>query len=221
MFFSNYPRGEELKTMWSSFAKQMQNEAPITRWGEVVNTNNKNVYKAVLAMDEIIYDFYRKTFNEESEKTIVPYMVTIAMNIIARNAIMDYEVEMDLPPYEFTNYMQSTRLCTVLTRTKDDSEMPEDFSKYSNVLTETFPNEELTLWDMFMTEEECVKFESMCHRENEELGIPFIDSFFNMVTFDFVRNYLNLPNERNVKYYNLEENESGDYDISLSCGCVC
>ena len=200
MFFADYNlEPESLCKLWGEFMKTKQAYTPNERWSELINTNSKNSEFAVLTMDNIIYDFYRNNFNEESENTSIPYYYTTFMIVLAKKATIDYRVEMNIPAYEFTTYFESTRLTTLFERNKDYSEAPENFSKYQDRIIELFPNEEITLYKMFNEEDEVKKFETMCE-DDKEYGLAFIDAFSNLLAYDFVKNYMKLPNTRVVDF---------------------
>ena len=148
-------------------------------------------------MDNIIYNFYKNTYTEEDEHNIAPFLCTSMMIILAKKTTIDYGVEMNIPDYEFSTYFQSTRLYTVFERTREFSEQMDDFAKYEGKIKEMFPDDETTLWALFNDQEMANIFDNICN-DTENYGIPFIDTFTNILTYDFVRNYMNLPNERNL-----------------------
>jgi hypothetical protein len=132
------------------------------------------------------------------------------MIILAKKATIDYNVEMNIPAYEFTTYFETTRLESLFERTRDVSELHDEFKKYEGKLNELFPEEETTLWKLFNDEEKSKKFDELCDN-NDGFGIGFIDVFTNMLVYDFVKNYLQLPNERNLN--DLYSDDDEDYEI--------
>ena len=207
MFFNDYSLdNESLCKLWGEFSKVKQSYTPNERWNELVNTDAKNAEFATLTMDNIIYDFYEKTYDEESEKTQAPFYCTTMMIIIAKKAAIDYRVEMNLPSYEFTTYFEGTRLTTVFERNKEFSEALEVFTKYQEKMLEVFNVDEITLWRMFNEPELIEKFDELAE-DNENFGIPFLETFTNILTHDFVRHYLHLPNERIIPDYFEKEDE--------------
>ena len=215
MFFDEYPK-EKLSQMWSEFAKTKRDYTPEERWKEVIDSKYRNAAFAALSMDNIIYSFYKDTYDEESEKTCVPCVCTSMMIILAKKATIDYNVEMNIPAYEFTTYFETTRLESLFERTRDVSELHDEFKKYEGKLNELFPEEETTLWKLFNDEEKSKKFDELCDN-NDGFGIGFIDVFTNMLVYDFVKNYLQLPNERNLN--NLFSDDDEDYEICDEGDC--
>ena len=226
MFFNEYPK-EKLSQMWGEFAKLKRDYTPETRWNEVIDSKYRNAAFAALTMDNIIYSFYKNTYDEESEKTCVPCVCTSMMIILAKKAIIDYNVEMNIPDYEFTTYFETTRLESLFERTRDVSELHDEFKKYEGKLNELFPEEDTTLWKLFNDEDKSKAFDELCDN-NDGFGIGFIDVFTNMLVYDFVKNYMQLPNERNLNdLYNDDEDEccyngcDGEYCDSECCEDDC
>ena len=215
MFFDEYPK-EKLSQMWSEFAKTKRDYTPEERWKEVIDSKYRNAAFAALSMDNIIYSFYKDTYNEDSEKTCVPCVCTSMMIILAKKATIDYNVEMNIPAYEFTTYFETTRLESLFERTRDVSELHDEFKKYEGKLNELFPEEETTLWKLFNDEEKSKQFDELCDN-NDGFGIGFIDVFTNMLVYDFVKNYLQLPNERNLN--DLYSDDDEDYEICEEGDC--
>lgn len=215
MFFDEYPK-EKLSQMWSEFAKTKRDYTPEERWKEVIDSKYRNAAFAALSMDNIIYSFYKDTYDEDSEKTCVPCVCTSMMIILAKKATIDYNVEINIPAYEFTTYFETTRLENLFERTRDVSELHDEFKKYEGKLNELFPEEETTLWKLFNDEEKSKKFDELCDN-NDGFGIGFIDVFTNMLVYDFVKNYLQLPNERNLN--DLYSDNDEDYEICDEGDC--
>lgn len=215
MFFDEYPK-EKLSQMWSEFAKTKRDYTPEERWKEVIDSKYRNAAFAALSMDNIIYSFYKDTYDEDSEKTCVPCVCTSMMIILAKKATIDYNVEMNIPAYEFTTYFETTRLESLFERTRDVSELHDEFKKYEGKLNELFPEEETTLWKLFNDEEKSKQFDELCDN-NDGFGIGFIDVFTNMLVYDFVKNYLQLPNERNLN--DLYSDDDEDYEICDEGDC--
>ena len=214
MFFDEYPK-EQLTSMWREFAKLKRDYTSEERWKEIVDKQYRNASFAVLTMDNIIYDFYKNTYNEESEKTVCPFICTSMMVILAKKANIDYGVEMVLPAYEFTTYFETTRLESLFERTRDVTELRDEFKKYEGKLNELFPSEEITIWKLFNEEELAKKYDELCDN-NDGYGIGFIDVFTNMLAYDFVKNYMQLPNERDLNDLYIDD-ESEDYDEVEAC----
>ena len=212
MFFDEYPK-EKLATMWREFAKIKQSYTSDERWSEIIDRCYKNAAFADLTMDNIIYSFYKNTYSEEDEQTCVPFVCTCIMLILAKKATIDYAVEMNIPDYEFSTYFQSTRLTTVFERTREVSELHDEFKRYEDKMKELFPEEEITLWTLFNDVETSKKFDELCD-DVENFGIAFIDVFTNILAYDFVRNYMNLTNERNLN----DIYEENDYDECYTTG---
>lgn len=219
MFFDEYPK-ENLATLWSEFAKVKKDYTPEERWKEVIDSKYRNASFAALTMDNIIYDFYKNTYGEEAEKTCVPCVCTSTMIILAKKANIDYGVELNLPAYEFTTYFEETRLETLFERTRDVSELHDEFKKYEGKLTELFPEEGTTLWTLLNDEENAKKFDELCDN-NDGFGIGFIDVFTNMLAYDFVKNYLQLPNDRNLTDLYNDDDEEYDYACEGEAVCEC
>lgn len=196
MFFDEYPN-DKIGCVWREFAKIKQSYTPDERWKEIIDKSYKNAAFTVLTMDNIIYNFYKNTYTEEDEQNCGPFLCTSMMIILAKKATIDYGVEMNIPDYEFLTYFQSTRLSTVFERTREFSEQMDDFVKYEGKIKEMFPDDETTLWVLFNDPEMADGFGKICD-DVENYGIKFIDTFTNILTYDFVRNYMNLPNERNL-----------------------
>ena len=196
MFFDEYDTSK-LPSMWSAFAKVKKDYAPEERWSEIIDKSYKNAAFAALTDDNIIYDFYRNHYSPEDEKTNVPYVCTTLMIIMSKKANIDYGVEITLPAYEFTTYFETTRLHSLFEKTRDVAELKDDFKKYEDKIKELFPSDELTLWNLWNTPETAKQFADVCD-DNENFGIGFIDAFTNMLVYDFVKNYMELPNDRNL-----------------------
>ena len=196
MFFEDFQK-EDLPKVWGEFARIKRDYTASERWKEVIDEEYRNAAYADLTMDNIIYEFYQNTYDEEAEKTCVPCVCTSMMIILAKKANIDYSVEMTLPAYEFTTYFETTRLHELFARTRDLSELHEEFKKYEDKLTELFPDEDTTLWKLCNDEDKAKIFEELCDN-NDGFGIGFIDVFTNIIAYDFVKNYLCLPNERNL-----------------------
>lgn len=203
MFFDEYPK-DKLTCVWREFAKIKQSYAPEGRWSEIVDKSYRNAPFTVLTMDNIIYNFYKNTYTEEDEQNYGPFLCTAMMIILAKKTTIDYGVEMNIPDYEFSTYFQSTRLSTIFERTREFSEQMDDFTKYEGKIKEMFPDDEITLWRLFNEPELVTEFGKICD-DTENYGITFIDTFTNILTYDFVRNYMNLPNERNLNDIYSEE----------------
>ena len=209
MFFDEYPK-DKLTQMWREFAKVKKDYTPQERWDEVIDKNYRNAEFAVLTLDNIIYDFYRNTYDEEAEKTCVPCVCTSVMVILGKKTNIDYGVELVLPAYEFTTYLETTRLSALFERTREVSELKDDFKKYEGKLMELFPVEDVTLWNLLNDEEMATKFDELCDN-NDGYGIAFIDVFTNILVYDFVKNYMQLTNERNLNdLYKEDEEYYGD-----------
>lgn len=194
MFIKDYPL-DKLSSFWGEFLKAKQAYTPNERWEEIVNTNYKNKDFLVLSYDDILYNGYTQKYNEESEKTVVPFISTAFTIILAKKVIIDYGVEMNLPSYEYDTYFESTRLSTLFDRTRDVSELQDKFEDYEKKLTEMF-SEETTLASIFTEENNAKQIDELC--DNSEYGMQFIDIFTNIIAYDFVKNYLHLNNKRNI-----------------------
>lgn len=218
MFFDEFSK-EQLPKLWGEFAKLKKDYTPEERWKEVIDKQYRNASFAALTLDNIIYDFYKNTYNEESEKTCIPCVCTSMMVILAKKANIDYNVELVLPSYEFTTYLETTRLESLFERTREVSELHDEFKKYEGKLTELYPEEGITLWSLLNDEDKAKLFDELCDN-NDGFGIGFIDVFTNMMTYDFVKNYLQLPNERNLNDLYRDDNEDYEYDGSPDECCV-
>lgn len=227
MFFDEYQK-ENLPHMWRDFAKVKQSYTSEERWSDIIDKSYINAAFADLTMDNIIYNFYKNTYTEEDEQTCAPYVCTCIMLILAKKATIDYAVEMNIPDYEFSTYFQSTRLTTVFERTREVSELHDEFAKFEKKMKELYPDEEMTLWSLFNNPDTAKKFDELCD-SIEHYGLAFIDVFTNILAYDFVRNYMNLPNERNINdIYECNEDYADDcvetYDDGGECcanGCGC
>ena len=215
MFFDEFQK-DKLSHLWGEFAKIKSSYTPNERWKEIIDSEYKNADFAALTLDNIIYDFYKNTYNEESEENCVPCVCTSTMVILAKKTNIDYDVEMVLPSYEFTTYFETTRIDTVFERTRNVSEMQDEYQKYENKLKELFP-EETTLWNLLNNVENAEKYDELCEN-NDGFGIGFIDVFTNILAYDFVRNYLLLPNERDLSIiYSKSENSIFDTPTDDMC----
>lgn len=196
MFFEvNKYTHEELKTFWQNFSKLTNHYTSNERWSEIVPKNDEYSDFMSLTFDNVLFNGHDNLFkNEDDFKTCCPFIFGALSIILAKKVIFDYGVKETIPYYEFETYYQSTRLITVFERTREFSELKEDYKKSEDLLLTTFPDEEVTLWHLLTVPDLSGKLDELF--EEKEFGIQLIELFSNILSFDFVRNYLKLSNER-------------------------
>jgi len=216
MFFEiNKYSEEELKTFWQNFADLTNHYTSNERWGEIVPKDDEYGDFLSLTFDNILYSGHNTVFdNDELKNTTAPFMFTSISIILAKKVIFDYGVKQTIPYYEFETYYQTTRLTSVFERTREFSELKEDYKKCEESLLPAYPQEETTLWHVLTSPDLSDKLSAMF--DDKEFGFSLIELFTNMLAYDFVRNYLKLNNERRditavpVGFNELSDDECGD-----------
>lgn len=213
MFTDNYTTEEEIKKIWLDFAKQKRDASPIERWESIFSiSTNKDITS--LGQDEILFPMVFDEYSEEEFKNRMSpgYTITVLL-CLAKKSYTEYLVDTVLPYYEFKTYFESTRLSSIFERNKDVSEMREVYDKYNEVICDKF-KDETTLWTLFNDDNNVKVFDDYINSlADESKSFEFIDLFMNLLTYDFVKNYMRLPNERNIQTYDVEEEDDEcDYD---------